>query len=78
MHMSDALLSPIVSGVMTGISGGAAAYAVHRMNLEESGQRQLPMMAVSGAAYGTFRYSVGYDLQTGSGGNSILSVCRNQ
>ena len=49
MHMSDALLSPIVSGVMTGISGGTAAYAVHRMNLEESGQRQLPMMAVSGA-----------------------------
>ena len=49
MHMSDALLSPIVSGVMTGISGGAAAYAVHRINIEESGQRQLPMMAVSGA-----------------------------
>ena len=49
MHMSDALLSPAVGGGMYVASAAALTYAVHKVKLEDMGQKKLPLMAVTGA-----------------------------
>lgn len=49
MHMADALLSPAVGLSMSAISAGAIAYAARKVRNEDLQDRQLPMMAVTGA-----------------------------
>ena len=49
MHMADALLSPAVGAAMYGVTAAAVAKAVKETDAGETGQRRLPLMAVSGA-----------------------------
>lgn len=49
MHMSDALLSPAVAAIMTGVSGGAVAFAAFRLKKEGLEDHSPPMMGVMGA-----------------------------
>ena len=50
MHMSDALVSPAVGGVMIAASVGAAAYSVYKCNKDELiDSKKVPMMGVMGA-----------------------------
>lgn len=48
MHMSDALITPVVGGVMLAASAGVAAYSIKSMknNMEDS---KIPLMGVAGA-----------------------------
>lgn len=48
MHMSDALITPIVGGTMLASSGGMVGYSIKRIKVEVFEQR-LPLMAVMGA-----------------------------
>ncbi|MDR0629689.1 MAG: energy-coupling factor ABC transporter permease [Treponema sp.] len=47
--MADALLSPAVGGVMTGVSALAIAYGVKRMTGDTVNEKKIPMMGVMGA-----------------------------
>ncbi|MDR2632375.1 MAG: energy-coupling factor ABC transporter permease [Treponema sp.] len=49
MHMADALLSPAVGGVMTGVSALAVAYGVKRITGDTFNEKKIPMMGVMGA-----------------------------
>ncbi|MDR1570605.1 MAG: energy-coupling factor ABC transporter permease [Oscillospiraceae bacterium] len=49
MHMSDALLNPVVGGAMLAVSAGAIALSVRKISKEQLDEGKLPMMAVSGA-----------------------------
>ena len=49
MHMADALLSPVVGGVMTAVSVGAIGYSARRMAKDEFEDKKIPMMGVMGA-----------------------------
>ena len=49
MHMTDALLSPAVGGVMTAVSVTAVAYAAKRTAQDRSDDFKIPMMGVMGA-----------------------------
>ena len=49
MHMADALLSPGVGAAMCAISVGAMAYSGVKMKGGREAEKELPMMAVSGA-----------------------------
>ena len=49
MHMSDALLSPVVGGAMYAVSAVSIAYAVQKVKKDELGEKNLPMTAVAGA-----------------------------
>jgi cobalt/nickel transport system permease protein len=49
MHMADALLSPAVGGVMTGVSALAIAYGVKRITGDTLNEKKIPMMGVMGA-----------------------------
>ncbi|MDR0721743.1 MAG: energy-coupling factor ABC transporter permease [Treponema sp.] len=49
MHMADALLSPAVGGVMTGVSALAIAYGVKKMTGDTLNEKKIPMMGVMGA-----------------------------
>jgi cobalt/nickel transport system permease protein len=49
MHMADALLSPAVGGVMTGVSALAIAYGVKKMAGDTLNEKKIPMMGVMGA-----------------------------
>lgn len=49
MHMSDALLSPVVGGAMYAVSAVSIAYAVQKVKKDDLGEKNLPMMAVAGA-----------------------------
>lgn len=49
MHMSDALLSPVVGGAMYAVSAVSIAYAVQKVKKDELEEKNLPMMAVAGA-----------------------------
>lgn len=49
MHMADALISPVVSGVMTAVSVGAVAYSAVKMKKEGSEIERIPVMGVMGA-----------------------------
>jgi cobalt/nickel transport system permease protein len=49
MHMADALLSPPVGAAMWAVSVGCAAYAGKKITKDESAEKKLPVMAVSGA-----------------------------
>lgn len=49
MHMSDALLSPVVGGVMTAVSVGAIGYSVKKVSGDASDEKKIPMMGVMGA-----------------------------
>lgn len=49
MHMSDALLSPVVGGVMAAASAGAIAYAARKTRDDGLDEKKIPMMGVMGA-----------------------------
>ncbi|MDR2394260.1 MAG: energy-coupling factor ABC transporter permease [Treponema sp.] len=49
MHMADALLSPAVGGVMTGVSALVIAYGVKRITGDTLNEKKIPMMGVMGA-----------------------------
>ncbi|MDR1955442.1 MAG: energy-coupling factor ABC transporter permease [Treponema sp.] len=49
MHMADALLSPAVGGVMTGVSALAIGYGVKRISKDTLDDKKIPMMGVMGA-----------------------------
>ena len=49
MHMADALLSPAVGGMMYVGAAAGAGWALHEMKKDRFSERQLPLMAVSGA-----------------------------
>lgn len=49
MHMADALISPVVSGVMTAVSVGAVAYSAAKMKKEGTEIERIPVMGVMGA-----------------------------
>lgn len=50
MHMSDALISPVVGGVMWAAAAGAAAYSVRKINRENLVEgKKVPLMGVMGA-----------------------------
>ena len=48
MHMSDALISPVVGGVMLAVTTGLSAYSVRKIQ-QESDLRKIPLMGVMGA-----------------------------
>ena len=48
MHMADALVSPVVGGVMWAVSAGAVAYSSSRLRVEAD-DRKVPLMGVMGA-----------------------------
>ena len=48
MHMSDALISPVVGGVMLAVTAGLSAYSVRKIQ-QESDLRKIPLMGVMGA-----------------------------
>ncbi|MHB1151856.1 MAG: energy-coupling factor ABC transporter permease [Eubacteriales bacterium] len=47
--MADALISPVVSGVMTAVSVGAVAYSAAKMKKEGTEIERIPVMGVMGA-----------------------------
>ncbi|GHU96588.1 cobalamin biosynthesis protein CbiM [Clostridia bacterium] len=49
MHMSDALLSPVVGGVMTAVSVGTLGYSVRQISKDALSDKKIPMMGVMGA-----------------------------
>ncbi len=49
MHMADALVSPVVGGVMIAASAGVMAYAAVTMKKDELGEKKIPIMGVAGA-----------------------------
>ncbi|MDR3131211.1 MAG: energy-coupling factor ABC transporter permease [Treponema sp.] len=49
MHMADALLSPVVGGVMTGVSALAIAYGVKSITGDTLNEKKIPLMGVMGA-----------------------------
>lgn len=49
MHMADALLSPVVGGVMCAASAGSIAYAAVKIKKDDLGEKKIPIMAVTGA-----------------------------
>ena len=49
MHMADALLSPVVSGVMTAASATAVVISVKKVTKEHPDEKLVPMMGVMGA-----------------------------
>lgn len=48
MHMSDALITPIVGGTMLASSGGMIGYSIKKIKIEVY-EKRLPLMAVMGA-----------------------------
>ena len=48
MHMSDALISPAVAGVMATASTGLIAYSVYKTK-DELEEKKIPLMGVMGA-----------------------------
>ncbi len=48
MHMADALISPLVGGVMWGASTGTIGYAAKKMKLDLE-EKKIPLMGVMGA-----------------------------
>lgn len=49
MHMSDALISPVVGGTITAITVGANAYCIKKLKEDSSNQSIVPLMGVMGA-----------------------------
>jgi cobalt/nickel transport system permease protein len=49
MHMSDALLSPAVGGVMTAVAAAAVAYAVKKTAGDKLDEKKIPLMGIMGA-----------------------------
>lgn len=49
MHMYDALLSPVVGGIMTATSGTAIGYSVKKISGDRLDEKKIPMMGVMGA-----------------------------
>lgn len=48
MHMADALISPVVGGVLWAVSAGAASYAARQLK-NELNEKKAPLMGVLGA-----------------------------
>ncbi len=48
MHMADALISPVVGGVMWAATAGVAAYSVRKLR-EDLDEQKIPLMGVMGA-----------------------------
>lgn len=49
MHMSDALISPIIGGAMYAVSTAAVAYSIKKSSGDELTETKIPLIAVSGA-----------------------------
>ena len=49
MHMADALLSPVVGGVMTAVSAASIGYSVKKITGDGLDEKKIPMMGVMGA-----------------------------
>lgn len=49
MHMADALLSPVVGGVMCAASAGAMIYSGVKVKKDDLCEKKVPIMAVAGA-----------------------------
>jgi len=49
MHMSDALLSPVVGSAMCAVSTAAIAYSVAKVKRDDLCEKKVPMMGVMGA-----------------------------
>ncbi len=49
MHMSDALVSPLVGGAMWGVSAGCIGLAARSVRLSDDDRQSLPLMGISGA-----------------------------
>lgn len=49
MHMADALLSPVVGGVMTAVSATTIGYSVKKLAGDKLDEKKIPMMGVMGA-----------------------------
>lgn len=49
MHMADALLSPVVGGVMCAVSAGAVAYSAAKIKKDEFDDKKIPIMGIMGA-----------------------------
>ena len=49
MHMADALLSPVVGGVMTAVSATSIGYSVKKITGDKLDEKKIPMMGVMGA-----------------------------
>ncbi|MPW26782.1 cobalamin biosynthesis protein CbiM [Alkalibaculum sp. M08DMB] len=48
MHMADALISPVVGGIMWATSAGAASYSIKKIKLDLD-EKKIPLMGVMGA-----------------------------
>ncbi|MCU0666705.1 MAG: energy-coupling factor ABC transporter permease [Candidatus Omnitrophica bacterium] len=77
MHMADALLSPVVGGVMWAASASLIAYSAKKVK-NESDQRKVPLMGVLGAfifAAQMINFSIPATGSSGHlGGGMILSI----
>ncbi len=49
MHMADALVSPVVGGVMLAVSAGAVVYAATKIKKDELDEKKVPLMGIMGA-----------------------------
>jgi len=77
MHMADALISPVVGGVMWGVTGGTLTWCVRGLSRSLS-ERRVPLMGITGAFVFTAQM-VNFAIPgTGSsghiGGGLLLSV----
>jgi len=77
MHMSDALISPVVGGTMWAVSAGTIAYCSSKLS-KEADERKVPLMGVLGAflfAAQMINFSIPLTGSSGHlGGGLLLSI----
>lgn len=77
MHMSDALISPVVGGFMLAASAGVAAYSIRKIG-KDPDEKKIPLMGVMGAfvfAAQMINFSVPGTGSSGHlGGGMLLSI----
>ena len=49
MHMADALVSPVVGGVMLAVSTGTIGYSIKKITQDEMDEKKVPLMGIMGA-----------------------------
>ena len=49
MHMADALVSPVVGGVMLAVSTGTIGYSIKKITKDEMDDKKVPLMGIMGA-----------------------------
>lgn len=77
MHMSDALLSPVVGGVFWGVSAGLIGYSARKIRQQDD-ERSVPLMGVLGAfvfAAQMINFTIPFTGSSGHlGGGLLLSI----